>query len=143
LDVTLETADLEPAFDEFISLHNLRWGRRHDTFTSYLRAIAHRFLPIGRLLLARLTLDGRTIAAKYDFLYDGKVWGYQGGWLPELRKLEIGNALIAEILKYSILRGFKSYDFLEGDEWYKRRWSTARLESRDLALGDSASTFIF
>jgi hypothetical protein len=34
-------------------------------------------------------------------------------------------------------------DFLEGDAWYKRRWSTNLSTSYDLTYGRSDPTFIF
>jgi hypothetical protein len=131
-------------FDDLIYLHNQRWDKAPDNvFFDFHRRIAHRFFPLNRLLLARLRLGQTIVAAKYDFIFDNKVWGYQGGWLTEFGKLEVGSILLCEIFKHCIHQGIREYDFLEGDDWYKRRWSTASYTAFDLTSGNGGSAYIF
>jgi len=147
-EVSLEIAgtpdELHVFFDEFVELHNARWQHQQDQdFIAFHRELAGRFLARDALLMARLRVGGRTAAVKYDFIYDRRIWGYQGGWLPEMGRLEIGNVLICELFQHGIASGLEAYDFLEGDDWYKRRWSTAALHSVDLSFGEPGGAFVF
>lgn len=136
--------EVDEYFDDLIQLHRHRWDTPTDeVFFQFHRQIAHRFFPLGRLLLARLKIGAQVVAVKYDFVFDDRVWGYQGGWLRDFAKLEIGSVLLCEIFKHCIDRKLKFYDFLEGDDWYKKRWSTSELISHDLRCGKAGSPFIF
>jgi CelD/BcsL family acetyltransferase involved in cellulose biosynthesis len=134
LELARTSAELDSFLDDFERLHARRWiegmGERHLAF---LRRLAKRLLPLGRLLLARLLVGRQVVAVKYDFIFDQKVWGYQGGWLPECSKLEVGSVLLAALLKFCAEQGLEQYDFLDGDAWYKRRWSNSMFRAVDLA----------
>jgi len=137
-------SEVDEFFDDLIYLHNARWDKPlDDAFFSFHRRIAHRFFPLNRLLLARLRVGQNVVAAKYDFVFDNKVWGYQGGWLKEFKKLEVGSILLCEIFKYCISQEIREYDFLEGDSWYKRRWSTSSYKAFDLTYGKAGPAYIF
>jgi len=136
--------EVDEFYDDFVGLHNQRWDKpMDDVFFSFHRHIAHRFFPLNRLLLARLRVGQTIVAAKFDFVFDNKIWGYQGGWLKEFGKLEVGSILLCEIFKYCLQQEIREYDFLEGDSWYKRRWSTSSYWAFDLTYGAPGSTFIF
>lgn len=119
--------DLGAAFDRLVELNRERWGTAGESFRSQRYVAFHRrlcelLLPRGWLLLVLLTVDGRVAAAKYDYCYAGKVWGNQGGWLPDFEKQEIGSVLVGMLLEWAIEQGYREYDFLGGEAEYKRRW---------------------
>jgi CelD/BcsL family acetyltransferase involved in cellulose biosynthesis len=146
--VTVESPSNEQEVDEFfddlVDLHNRRWGTEMDPqFSGFHRQIARTFFGLDQLLLVRLRVGSTIVAAKYDFVFDNKIWGYQGGWLPEFQDREVGNVLMARILKQAIQDGRREYDFLEGEAWYKSRWSTSQRTAFDLVHGELANAYIF
>jgi CelD/BcsL family acetyltransferase involved in cellulose biosynthesis len=137
-------AEVDPFFDSLVELHAHRWKTEVDReFFGFHRDLAKAFYPLNQLLLARLWVGSAIVAVKYDFVYDNKIWGYQGGWLTEFRGREVGNIMIAEILKNAIDSRLREYDFLEGEAWYKARWSTSQHMAVDLVCGETVGAYIF
>lgn len=110
-------------------LNRLRWGDKGDTFrspefTRFHQLLATRFQERGWLFLRILRVDGRNAGARYDYLYNGKLWNYQNGWDPSLEKLSLGKLLIGYSVRCCIEMGLTEYDFLGGLSDYKTSWST-------------------
>jgi CelD/BcsL family acetyltransferase involved in cellulose biosynthesis len=144
VEYVTDAGEIDEFFDDFKRLHLHRWSAESDdTFFDFHRLIAHRFFDAGRLLLARLRVKNAVVAAKYDYVFDNRAWGYQGGWLLEYGEFEVGSILLCEVFKRCIERRISTYDFLEGDDWYKQRWATDRLCSYDLTIGRAGPPFIF
>ncbi len=138
-----EAGEINRFFYEFAFLHNLRWRKPIDSvFLEFHRQIAHLFFSLNRLILGRLRVGEVVVATKYDFIFDNKVWGYQGGWLWEYKDREVGSQMLCEVLKYSIECGLREYDFLEGDSSYKRRWSTSFYNTLDLSYNNKEPAYI-
>ncbi len=136
--------EVDHFLENLIALHCYRWKvKPNEIFFGFHREIARRFYSLDRLLLARLKVGDRVIAAKYDFVFDKRAWGYQGGWLREYAKYEVGSVLLCELFKHCIDNELAVYDFLEGEDWYKRRWSTHSLASVDLTCGPAGPPFVF
>ena len=66
--------------------------------------------------------DGGVIGAQLLLLGTDTVFMYQSGVDPNAMDLEPGHALVTGSLLYSIECGYKTYDFLRGDEPYKAFW---------------------
>jgi CelD/BcsL family acetyltransferase involved in cellulose biosynthesis len=121
--------DLDRAFDRLVELNRSRWGEAGESFrstdyTRFHRQLCRRFLDRGWLLLSELHVGGTAVASQYDFCYGGKIWGNQGGWRPDWATLRVGNIMLGEIVALTMELGYREYDFLGGDDEYKRRWST-------------------
>lgn len=120
---------IEQALEEVARLHRERWGSRSrsfstDEYLAFHRRLAARFHDNGWLLLVVLTLDGKHIAARYDFVYGDKLWCIQGGWSPAFADQRVGMLLTGTVIRWGIERGLREYDFLGGEADYKRRWAT-------------------
>ena len=50
------------------------------------------------------------------------VYYYQAGFDPEMNAFSPGNLLVAETIREAIEEGRLHFDFMRGDEPYKRRW---------------------
>jgi CelD/BcsL family acetyltransferase involved in cellulose biosynthesis len=125
------------ALHEVVELNRARWGAEGKSFRTEMFTRFHeRLCPLleerGWLLLVLLRAGGRTVAAKYDFVYGGKVWSYQGGWTPELEKKEVGNVLLNWLIRRGVEGGQKEYDFLGGAAEYKDRFATGKRHMVDL-----------
>jgi CelD/BcsL family acetyltransferase involved in cellulose biosynthesis len=101
--------------------------------------LARRLAERGWLWLVVLTLDGQPIAARYDFVYGGKVWCMQGGWDPAHQDLNPGTLMTGEVIAWAIAKGLSEYDFLGGEDHYKRRWAEAERRLLDLEAFNSGT----
>lgn len=135
---------VEDAMDRLIALNHARWGEagvafHTPEFTAFHRRLAPKLLERDRLSLMILQLDGTDAAIRYDFVYAGRLWVFQGGWLPELRQASPGRILTGYSVQWCIDRGLREYDFLAGDDAYKHDWATDVRHLVDLELSRPAS----
>ncbi|MBK7725355.1 MAG: GNAT family N-acetyltransferase [Dehalococcoidia bacterium] len=88
---------------------------------AFFRDMATTFAELGMLRLAKLRLDGVTVAMTLSFEHAGTTFLYNSGYDPEFSRLAVGLVSKASAIRESIERGGKRFDFLRGDEEYKRR----------------------
>ena len=86
------------------------------------RTAALRFLEAGRLRLHRLDVDGRMAAAISCFRHGETVSFYATGYDPALAAYGPGRRVLAAAIRSAIDEGATRFDFLRGDEAYKRSW---------------------
>ncbi len=87
---------------------------------AYFRSLAESMAAHHMLRLAFLELDGQPVAAVLCFDNGSTVYLYNSGYDVRFSSLSVG--LLSKVLsiKDSIQRGRHKYDFLKGDEKYKR-----------------------
>lgn len=135
---------VDEALDRLIALNHARWGEagvafHTPQFCEFHRQLAPKLLERGRLSLMILQLDGADAAIRYDFVYAGRLWVFQGGWRPELRQTSPGRILTGYSVQWCIDQGLSEYDFLVGDDAYKRDWATDLRHLVDLELSHPRS----
>ncbi len=118
---------LEEGWGHLLRLHALRWGRAgvfHDATTERLhRCFTARLAQRGDLWLTTLDLDDTPAAAWYGFSFGRTVYYYQGGWDPAWERHSVGTVLMGTMIRRAIEEGYQTFDFLRGDESYKRTWT--------------------
>lgn len=82
-------------------------------------------LPPEATWLVSLDLDGTPAAAWYGFALGDTVSFYQGGWDPRWERQSVGAVLMGMMIRRAIERGFRTFDFLRGEEPYKATWTQA------------------
>ena len=107
---------------------------RHPELRSFFLELADAMALKGRLDLQLLRLDGKAVAYEYCFDFGGRIFSYNGSFLPEFGKLSPGTALTAAVLEAACDRGKVEYDMLRGEEEYKARWSEACRSETHLVL---------
>ncbi|MFA5362080.1 MAG: GNAT family N-acetyltransferase [Candidatus Omnitrophota bacterium] len=114
------------------ALHQKRWkhlqnknGGLFDNrlFQKFMDKITAVFHEKHWLNISILTLDGKSIAAYYSFTFSGKIYGYLTGFDPAYKNYSPGSVCLWESLLYFEQNGFTEFDFLRGEEEYKRDWS--------------------
>lgn len=115
--------------DDLFRLHGKRWRRRGAPGSFATRRVremhreyARRAFDAGGVSLLGLEYEGRTIGAILLLLAERTTFFYQSGFDPEFRALSPGTVLVGEAIRRTIERGGTHFDFLRGDEAYKRRW---------------------
>lgn len=128
--------------NELIELHQKRWanlGYRGAFYSEYSvdfhkRLICSR-LSGGEIQLLRIPAGNHTIGCRYCFIYNGTVMGYVGGfnYLPVKFYLPGFICHYFTILHNAVL-GLDGYDFLEGEDDYKKSLSTDYNEMEDIIV---------
>jgi CelD/BcsL family acetyltransferase involved in cellulose biosynthesis len=123
-------AQCREGIDRLVDLHNLRWQGRggSDAFhTAELVRFHRTFAPLalkrGWLRLFTLWVDERPAACLYGFVYQSKFYFYQSGFHPDFEKNSVGLVLMGMAIERAIEEGAEEFDFLHGDEPYKRHWA--------------------
>ena len=124
-------------FDDLIKLHQARWNGEGKPgvfgaprFVEFHRDIIAQWLPVGRVVLAQLSLATEPVVILYGFVTGQKFDFYQSGVRlePSGQLRSPGN--LAHLLLMQILtdRGVTAYDFLRGSSTHKERQATRRNE---------------
>lgn len=121
------------AFDDLVRLHQARWAAEGKQgvfaaprFTTFHREIVRQWLPAGRAVLARLSVDGEPVAVIYGFLTGSRFDFYQSGVRRDgAGRLRSPGHLAHLLLMRSLAEtGVAAYDFLSGASSYKTRLAT-------------------
>lgn len=142
--VTVEDSkEMESSLDELLRLHQLRSERRgrHSTFADLRVAPFHQaalksLAQDGKVRIFFLELSGKRVAALYGFSTGKKFFYYQSGTDPAYGRFSVGNLLLNSVIEWAIQTGHSEFDFLRGDESYKRLWATEARQLHDLSLFD-------
>ena len=147
--VELKVGGADLALDEallhVVQLSSCRWGGDMEAFHSlkfleFHRRLIPRLAAHGWVILLVLMVDGVPAAGRYDYLYGGKVWGFQGGWNPAFAKLSIGVVMNAMTFQWAIENhGVTEYDFGAGTCRYKSEWANGNRPLRDLYMAHPQS----
>jgi CelD/BcsL family acetyltransferase involved in cellulose biosynthesis len=121
--------DLPRAEEVLIDLHQRRRRQlgQPGIFSSPRLAAFHRetlreMLASGRLWLSWTELDGSPAAAEYALVGGGRVYAYQSGMDPSRQHESPGHMSNVATVRMAIERGYRTFDFLRGDEPYKAAW---------------------
>ena len=134
---TEHAASLEADLDTLLALHAAQWQERsyflgHEAFHRDFAAIAHRR---GWLRLWIVEVDGRPVAAKYNFRFGDAELSYQAGRDPGWRGPSLGLVNIANAMRAAVGDGVREYRFLRGSERYKFRFPVTDAGLHTVARG--------
>ncbi len=116
--------------DDFIDLHQARWGadglfpptEGGDQSRRFIRRLFELFGPEGPVRLTFLSVGERRIGAGVHLeVPDGFLY-YNAGVDPGASSLSPGVLLVAAYVRLAISQGRHRLDFLRGDEGYKYQW---------------------
>lgn len=135
---------LDEALDWTIQLNQNRWGAEGESFhtpafNQFHRDLAQTLLQSDQLGLKVLRLDGKLAAVQYDFIYGANALGFQAGWEPDFADLRVSAALQAYAIQDYLEQGVTEYDFLPGDSFYKKQWTTDQREVFDVEISNPRS----
>ena len=118
--------------DELIELHQRRWqrsGRRGSfasaRFTGFHRDLIPRLMAREEAILFRVRNDEGTVGCLYCFVDEGSVLFYQSGFRHVTdNRIKPGLVTHALCMQACLERGYRNYDFLMGEQRYKRELAT-------------------
>src|SRR5581483_3569209 len=102
-------AELEPALDEFIRLHQMRWTSKGESgsfaypkFEGFLRTASRQALSEERLGFWTLELNGQCAAALLAFIDNGVAHHFQGGFDVSYAKYSLGSVMMAQCIQAGV-----------------------------------------
>jgi CelD/BcsL family acetyltransferase involved in cellulose biosynthesis len=134
--ISVERAETVPAalamLDEMADLHQATWTARGQPgcfatpfFRRFHAALIAAALPRREIALLRVCGGLGTVGILYGFAFRGQVYAYQSGFA--YREVEArakpGLTCHHAAIRYALAAGFDRYDFLAGDDRYKRSLS--------------------
>jgi len=126
----IENPQDEPALlEELIAIEKQEYigqemmGRFVGRFRGEFQCLFDTLGPQGWLFVALMELRSRPIAWLMGFRCGRKLWYYQGAYDHSFSRLSPGTMLFLAVLDYGFSHGYQEYDFLTGDEPYKKVWS--------------------
>jgi CelD/BcsL family acetyltransferase involved in cellulose biosynthesis len=63
----------------------------------------------------------------------------QGGWDPEFGDCRPGTIMTADVVRWGIEHGFRVYEFLAGEQEYKRRWADSERTFVDVVAANPST----
>ena len=119
----------QSAWNILVQLHQARRNQLGDQgrfastpFEIFHRRILADYLPAGRAALAWLEWQGQPVAAEYLLISGRTLMAYQSGVNPDFLTLSPGHIMSLSLIRNAIHQGFATFDFLRGDEPYKRHF---------------------
>jgi CelD/BcsL family acetyltransferase involved in cellulose biosynthesis len=115
-------ADLQ-AFFEF---HRQAPGEKAGFFTAarerFFRRLAADLFLFGLARLDVLELEGEAVACTFSYDFRDTLALYNSSFRPDLARHAPGMVLVGSLIEQAIAEGKRTFDFLRGDEPYKRRF---------------------
>ena len=125
------------AFPVLVSLHNERKiaqgvkseFSRPDRLDFHARA-AVKLSESGAAFIATLESERGIVSAAYCFRDTKNVYYFQTGMSATGAALGAGSTLLYMLIRWAANQGYEWFDFLKGDEDYKKPWATDCVEQR-------------
>ena len=134
-------AEIQSGFETLVALHQKNWKAKgkEGKFTATSRLDFYRKMALlagaaGNLDLCILELDGVPAAARLAFRSNGTRHAVFAAMDPAFRRYGVGGVAEALSIKDSIDRGDRFYDFLAGDENYKKEMGAELASYTNLAI---------
>jgi CelD/BcsL family acetyltransferase involved in cellulose biosynthesis len=135
-DYTSET--LETGWQRFLMLHKRRWngpgGFREPRSERLVRRFLERLAASGSLWLTTLDVHGEPAAAWCGFTWKDTVYFYQSGREPQWEAQSVGLVLMSRMIRRAIEGGYRSFDFMKGDESYKWTWTSTSRQTYEVLV---------
>ena len=122
--------DFNPeTLEALFTLHTARWRTRGESgmveanhSSDFMRSVACAFARRGVLRLFTLRWCDRPVAVILAFSWRGRLYGYFSAFDPEHEQFGFGRILLSKCIQYAYETGHSHWNFLRGDEPYKKSW---------------------
>ncbi len=127
-------------FKRLLELHAVRaegmgWGSSFDhDREAFHRQLIDRAADGQGPMACVARLDGDVVGVLYGFRFGATFAYYQTGWSQEYVKQSLGSVLVTTTMRHAAETGATTFDFLRGDDAYKRRFGAAPVADSSWAL---------
>ena len=113
----------EEAYRTFRTLYEQRWGGDYGELFGFLQSYIERNGNADKAEVSLLMVDGRPVGGLLHLIHGEVMYMYLMAIDKDFnRSISIGNLMCGMNLKHAVESGFKEYDFLKGEEFYKLLW---------------------
>jgi CelD/BcsL family acetyltransferase involved in cellulose biosynthesis len=123
----------------FFDFHRSAPGEKAGFFTEererFFRRLAADLFLMGLARLDVLDLDGQPVACTFSYDYRDTLALYNSSFRPDLAKLAPGMVLVGSLIEQAIAESKSCFDFLRGDEAYKKRFGPTARPVYQVVLG--------
>jgi CelD/BcsL family acetyltransferase involved in cellulose biosynthesis len=130
-----------------IDLHGARWRRSGQRGTiesnhsaAFIRDVAAVLASRNMLRIFSLRLNGRIVAIVLALRNNSTLFSYLTAYDPTYKQYGFGHELLARALRWAHDHGYRSWNFLRGDESYKLDWGADRIPKCRLVLARAGAT---
>lgn len=124
----------------FFDFHRKAPGEKAGFFTAererFFRRLAADLFLMGLARLDVLDLNGEPVACTFSYDFRNELALYNSSFRPDLAKQAPGMVLVGSLIEQSIEEGKATFDFLRGDEAYKKRFGPVPRAVYEVQLGD-------
>lgn len=122
--------DVLPLLGKFMELHIKRrketGGRsffEDERVRDFFCLASVEFFKKKWLDISQYKINGIIASMKVDFVYNGRFYHYLAAFDSQFKKCAVDRLLLFEIIKRCFDKGLKTFDFMLGEEDYKRFWN--------------------
>jgi len=137
------TEEVKEAFGNLVVFHQDRWNNlgqpgifMDERVLNFFKEVTLKLHKRDWLLMKTIKVDNKCVAV--DLLYDfkGTIYMVQRGFddNSEYKSDSPGSVLLYYVIKEAIENGHKVYDFLRGEEKYKKRTANHLAQNRNILL---------
>jgi len=130
--------------EEMAALHQTAWRARgrpgsfaRPFFRRFHQTLVNAAFPRGEVMLLRVSVQEAVIGILYNFMHRGRMLAYQSGfaYLPDQPRAKPGLSCHHQAIRLALMRGLDCYDFLAGEDRYKRSLATGEHQQLWLDAG--------
>jgi CelD/BcsL family acetyltransferase involved in cellulose biosynthesis len=139
--------DVDDLFPEFLRLNHLRFEQKKmkspfsdERFLRFHRNILKELCKHGIIIFYFLKVKDELIAGIYLFHYDNKYYYYQSGFNPAWKNYSPGTLLFHHCIKDAHKKQIREFDFLRGEEEYKKLWTNAKRVNETVDIYNNSIT---
>jgi CelD/BcsL family acetyltransferase involved in cellulose biosynthesis len=128
-----QSDELATCLEKLFELHRKRWQMRGESGTLGSPARRQFYYDVANCLILRgwlefwlLELDGKTVAAEFNFRYRDTVFCLQSGFDPQYSTASVGFLLRGHVIREMIGLGIRRLDLLAGMTRHKERLGATR-----------------
>lgn len=126
----------------FFEFHRQAPGEKAGFFTPererFFRRLAADLFLMGLARLDVLDLDATPVACTFSYDFRQTLALYNSSFRPDLARHAPGMVLVGSLIEQSIEEGKRSFDFLRGDEAYKKRFGPVQRGVYEVYLSQGA-----
>jgi|SRR5208337_1676986 len=122
--------DIKKYLPDFVRLSRLRFNQKKmrspfmdEKFYAFHKKIISELAKKEMVKFDFLKVNDTLIASTYMFRYNKRDYYYQSGFDPDWDSYSPGTLLFYHSIKNAHDTGIEEYDFLQGDENYKSKWT--------------------
>jgi CelD/BcsL family acetyltransferase involved in cellulose biosynthesis len=146
--ITKSPENLKENINCFMELHQRRHKSKGERGKFCTKTRRERFLHMSKLLceagmlsIEMLKIDSVIASINFILVLNNKKYNYLSGMNPVFSQFKPGKLLIYYMVEDAIKKGYKVFDFMQGDEEYKYFWTNKEIQLYSAVYSRSRLSF--